>query len=310
VRNYSQTRRAFTLVELLVVIAIIGILIALLLPAVQAARSAARRTSCKNQMKQIALATHNFHDTNREFPYATLDRQPNETNASWHSGLTQILPYLEQDNLARRWDPTLPRNSTEDPDGDGYTNAMLQQMEIPTYRCPEMTGPSGELRENRGPCSYLFSSGTPDVAMFHYAVYYRRPEPKFDGAIVPVKSRHYAGNMASPNKQVTDMASITDGTSHTFLLGETDFAPQGRDSTSYGGVWAFGYIGYCWGTTYHPFNNHSNTRTVYGAFRSQHSQGAHFANVDGSVHFVRNGIGDSVYKALSTREKGESVTMP
>lgn len=305
----AASRHAFALVELLVVIAIIGILVSLLLPAVQAARSAARRTSCKNQMKQVALATHNFHDATSEFPYATLDRQPGETSSSWHTGLTQILPYLEQDNVARRWDPKLPRNSTDDPDGDGFTNAMLQQMEIPSYTCPEMTGPSGALPENRAPASYLFCSGTPNATMLHYGAYYGG-EPQYDGAIVPVKSRHYAGNAASPNKKGTNMASITDGTSHTFLLGETDFAPQGTDSTSYGGVWAYGYIGYSWGTTHHPFNKHDNTATVYGAFRSQHSQGAHFANVDGSVQFVRQGVDHTVYRALSTRGGGESATQP
>ncbi len=74
------------------------------------------------------------------------------------------------------------------------------------------------------------------------------------------------------------------------MAGETDFRPAGVPSTSYGGVWAYGYIGYSWGTTFNPFNKHNNTATVYGAFRSEHTGGAYFTFADGSVQFIRDGI--------------------
>ncbi|WP_164101280.1 DUF1559 domain-containing protein [Candidatus Laterigemmans baculatus] len=298
-------RSGFTLVELLVVIAIIGVLVGLLLPAVQAAREAARRMSCTNQLKQIALATHNFHDTHREFPYATRDRMPSETSDTWGTGLIQILPFLEGDAVASRWDPAQPRNSTDDADGDGYSNATLQQMEIPTYLCPSMSPPSGPLSvEDRAPASYLFCAGTPEAGLLHYGAYMPAGEPAYDGAIVPIKT----AVATSPNhRNPTKFRDIIDGTSSTFLAGETDFMPQGVPSTDYGGVWAYGYIGYSWGTSYHPFNNHDNAGTVYGAFRSQHPGGGNFALTDGSVRFVAETIEYATYQALATRAGGEVV---
>lgn len=303
----AKPKRGFTLVELLVVIAIIGVLIALLLPAVQAAREAARRMSCSNNLKQIALATHNFHDTHQKLPYATLDRESSPTAVnSWTTGHIQILPFLENDAIAQRWRSELPRNSTDDSDGDGYTNAMLQQMLIPTYTCPTMSPPSGALAENRAPCSYLFCAGSQDTALLHYAVFYGIPEPAYDGAVVP----YITVNTTSTNRRRTGLRDITDGTSNTFLVGETDFAPQGKASTSYGGVWAYGYIGYSWGTTFNLFNYHKHTTTAYGAFRSQHPSGANFAISDGSVRFLAQGIEHPLYQSLSTRNLGEVAPLP
>jgi prepilin-type N-terminal cleavage/methylation domain-containing protein/prepilin-type processing-associated H-X9-DG protein len=298
----AHSRRAFTLIELLVVIAIIAILIGLLLPAVQKVREAAARTKCTNNLKQIALATHGYHDANQKFPYATLDKQPNETTSSWVTGFILILPYLEQDAVAKRWNPKLPRNSTDDSDGDGFTNAMLQQMLIPTYTCPSMTPPTGPLggTENRGYCSYLFNSGSQNVTLHPYPP--GGVEVAFDGVILPQKRD-------IPVNQPVRMTAIADGTSNTFLVGETDFKPRGVPSTSMGGVWAYGYIGFAWGSTFHPFNNHRNTSTVFGAFRSEHTGGANFALTDGSVRFVREGIDEFTYRSMSTRAGGEVVTL-
>ncbi len=302
-RASTSLRSGFTLIELLVVIAIIAILIALLVPAVQKVRSAAARTQCLNNLKQVALATHGYHDANKRFPYAVRDYQPGQTTATYVTGLILILPFLEKDDVARRWNPKLPRNSTDDSDGDGYSNATLQKMLIPAYTCPAMTPPSAALPEERGYTSYLFCAGTPDVTGFHYGT-----EPAFNGVIVPVKDSGIATSSASPNLDVqVTMNVVTDGTSNTFLVGETDFKPKGVSSTSMGGVWAYGYIGYAWGTTFHPFNKHDHTATPYGAFRSEHEGGANFAFADGAVRFIASSIPTGTYAALATRAGGEAA---
>ncbi len=311
-RASTSVRSAFTLIELLVVIAIIAILISLLVPAVQKVRSAAAQTQCLNNLKQVALATHGYHDANKCFPYATRDYQPGQTTATYVTGLILILPFLEKDDIARRWNPKLPRNDATDPDGDGYSNAILQKMLIPAYTCPAMTPPSAALPEERGYCSYLFNAGTQDVTLYHYGAA-TGTEPAYNGVVIPVKDSGTATNLSpymSPNLEArTTLNSITDGSSNTFLVGETDFKPKGVESTSMGGVWAYGYIGYAWGSTFNPFNKHDNTAAVYGAFRSEHSGGANFAIADGSVRFVTTSIAPTVYQAFGSRAGGESATL-
>ncbi len=306
-RRANPVRHAFTLIELLVVIAIIAILIGLLLPAVQKVREAAARMKCQNNLKQIALATHGYHDANQMFPYASLDRQPGETAATYNTGFILIMPYLEQDAVAKRWNPKLPRNDASTEAALGYSNASLQKNLIPTYTCPTMTPPSGPLggTENRAYSSYLFSSGTVDPSLYAYYAYYGVPDPAFDGAIIPTRDRTYTPSAACPAP--TRMASITDGTSNTFLVGESDFTPRGVPSTELGAIWSYGYIGYTFGSTFHPFNTHNNTTALYGAFRSQHTGGANFAFADGSVTFVRDSISQPTFRALSTRAGGEVI---
>lgn len=306
----QRFRRGFTLIELLVVIAIIAILIGLLVPAVQKVREASNRMKCSNNLKQIGLATHMFHEANGKFPYATLDRQPGESTASYMTGFIQILPFLEQDTLARKWNPKLPRNSNDDSDGDGFTNASLQQLLIPTFVCPTMTPPTGPLggTENRAYSSYLFVAGTPDAILHPYWAYYGlNAPPVFDGVVIPIDSP--ASVPTSPNRQPTNLASILDGTSQTFLTGETDFTPMGVPSTALGGVWSYGYMGMAWGTTHHAFNKHNHTSSAYGAMRSQHLNGGNFAFADGSVRFVSDSIDHAKYKALSTRAGGEIASL-
>lgn len=303
--NISHNRRkAFTLVELLVVIAIIGILIGMLLPAVQQVREAARRTQCMNNMRQVSLASLNFESSHMELPFATRDRVAGDDGDTWSTGFIQIMPFLERDDIASRWDKNDRRDSELDLDGDGFTNAMLTQMKIAAYTCPSMTDPSGQLADNRAPSSYLFSAGTQNVSLLHYAP----PgfEPIFDGAVVP--TRNDVNDRSSPNFGIrTRMSSLVDGSSNTFMVGETDFMPRGVPSTEYGAVWAFGFIGYAWGTTHHTFNKHDHTVQVFGGFRSEHPGGGNFARCDGSVAFLADGIEQLTYDSLATRAGGEVI---
>ncbi|WP_459558083.1 DUF1559 family PulG-like putative transporter [Lacunimicrobium album] len=311
----------FTLIELLVVIAIIATLVAILLPAVQQAREAARRSSCKNNLKQLGLAMHMFHDTYNYFPASVknmdeleiqLAAQESRTPTNTYpTGFIAILPFLEQDAVAQRWDPKKTRNDTTDLDGDGYSNASLQQLPVPTLLCPTMTMPTGSLggAENRAPCSYIFSAGTVDAQMFAYYSYYGIPEPKNDGAIPAVRLAALNAPNTSPNKDYARMRDVTDGLSNTFMLGETDFAPNNIPTATMGAVWSYGYI-YTNGSTFHPLNVDKKTTVVatkYGAFRSQHKGGAQFVMADGSVHFLSENINFDLYQDLSTRDGGEVV---
>ena len=308
-------RSAFTLIELLVVIAIIAVLVGLLLPAVQKVRGAAARMKCANNLKQIALATHAYHDANDRFPYAVMYYQRGESTASYASGWILILPYLERDDVAKRWDPNLPRNSTADPDGDGYTNAALQQLPIPTYTCPSMAPPAGPsggslgaAGENRAPSSYLFSAGTPTGYEATYGAY---ANAACDGVVVPIRNKAYSADPAQADRggnSPVRVAGITDGTSNTLLAGEGDFKPAGVPSTN-GPVWAYGFF-YNWTGTVHPLNKRDGSSSAnYGAFRSEHPGGANFALADGSVQFVRDSVAPATFAALGTRAGGETANL-
>jgi prepilin-type N-terminal cleavage/methylation domain-containing protein len=278
----------FTLVELLVVIAIIGVLVALLLPAVQSAREASRRMSCQNNLKQIALAVHSYHDTHLQLPRASMN-----ANLAGSSGFAAILPYLEQGNLFQQYDFA---KGNSDP-----ANMEVVSQRIKTYLCPSCffirKVPAGECDVNRAPGTYAFSTNSGD------------PWGIADGAIV---------NALTP---ATRFASVTDGTSNTFLAGETHWgfrdytftsgpcSGQVRGGFSY---WSSPYPLATAFTTHGPFNpqamNGDSTRL--SNFRSSHPAGVNMNNVDGSVRFVMQNIDHAVLDAAATRDGGESLVMP
>ncbi len=229
VRRCDRTR-GFTLVELLVVIAIIGILVALLLPAVQAAREAARRMECSNNLKQIGLAMHNYHDVNRTFPFAYMIDLNNLNVQTWG---TRILPYMEQFAISDKWDDRVPAFNEAPalgfPPGPVAVNLKLAQTPLSVFTCPStprvtpfvydgvMPAGSGgggvppiTLTWKAAPSDYCISTGVRgDFARIAYS---GSASGSRHGAIQPM-----AGDFGNKS---SEMASIKDGTSNTFMVGE------------------------------------------------------------------------------------------
>src|SRR5262245_10854236 len=208
-------RNGFTLIELLVVIAIIAILIGLLLPAVQKIREAANRMKCSNNLKQLGLAAHNYHDTYEKFPSGfTQDRIPPPNGAfQGHSVFYYLLPYIEQDNLFRTFDPNVPLNNiTNDPNGGKAATV------VPTYLCPSdlltkapvQWPETGTPSRYQGGTSYRANGGSRPI----FAT-----SSTNDGVFMATGTAARKAASAPPGSQ-TRMADILDGTSNTLLFGE------------------------------------------------------------------------------------------
>lgn len=281
-----RQRLGFTLVELLVVIAIIGILVSLLLPAVQAARESARRLNCSNNLRQIGIATQSYHDT-----YGFLPPASTKADLSGSSGFAAILPFLEHSNTYSLYDFS---RGNSDP-----VNLAAVSQRIPTYLCPSVVFarpvPIANCdANNRAPGSYAFSTGSLD------------PWGANNGAIATA---------AVPQ---TNLASILDGTSNTLLAGESHWnfkdylftsgpcAGQVRGGFTY---WSSPYPLATAFTTRGPFNPKlmSGDATRLSNFRSNHPGGVHMANVDASVRFWADTVSHLVLDAAATREGGEIV---
>jgi prepilin-type N-terminal cleavage/methylation domain-containing protein/prepilin-type processing-associated H-X9-DG protein len=196
--SVRRRKAGFTLIELLVVIAIIAVLVGLLLPAVQKVREAAARTKCQNNLKQLGLAVHNYHDT-----YGTLP--PSRIAYEYLAWTTIILPYLEQENLYRQFNFTqrVPLQP-----------AAALQTSLPVYLCPS--------RHQPGQQSTQFHATTgQNGAVGDYATVdgHRTGDPPYRRASAPGTMIVAGGTVASPKSQ-TKLTSVTDGLSSTLLIGE------------------------------------------------------------------------------------------
>ncbi len=310
-----RARRGFTLVELLVVIAIIGILVGLLLPAVQAAREAARRMQCQNNLKQIGLALHNYHDTRKRFPASFYRAWPTTAGGTfgtpgWGWG-TMILPYIEQGNLYNSLDPT--RNTL-------FNNAAIKplaQTPLPSFRCPSDAGAA--LNANRA--NFATSN-----YMAVFGALYDQAAPSA-GALV-FGSRENAGTgVFSPNSGIR-IGDILDGTSSTVMIGEMNYGPNGVKKTDgsmhtyNGGIWV--------GTPNDPLNTSNvscqlslcgeaagadarfrklNTPFSSNAFSSAHVGGGQFVYSDGSVRFLSQNADGVMIDRVADRADGGVVTL-
>jgi len=301
VKRSSLSHPGFTLIELLVVIAIIAILIGLLLPAVQKVREAAARMSCSNNLKQLAIGTHAFHDANSKFPSNGPGATYNMSGPNW-SWLAHILPYIEQGNLYQQLG--IP---TANLGGQAGLAAVIK-----TFLCPS-DGQSSQPRTNtadiggtvgqtnyKGVCGSNWQWGSYNIGGSPTGngldqgngIFYRT-----DGS--PTTSGH--GPLT--------IVAITDGTSNTFLAGE--------DIPSLNRWCAWPYNNAAVGTCAIPLNNallpgqpgYNNTGDwpdIY-SFRSRHTNGANFCLADGSVRFVSQSISITTYRNAATYNGGETL---
>ena len=305
VHPLSGRRRGFTLVELLVVIAIIGVLVALLLPAVQAAREAARRMKCSNNLKQLSLALHNYEDTHKTLPPAGI----NSNEMSW---LVMTLPFIEQKNMYDQFNFN-----------QGGWNALnritiVKGVKIPAITCPSLTTP----RDN---FSLFDPANEAAVSALHYYAILGPIGPNAFGANTAYQSQGVdagfgfcAAQGAFGQGQANGptviplnnpLRTITDGTSNTLLLGEMAW-----NNYPYWRPWTRGYYFDSRGTLLYasknvknPINSRIADGWNDGSLGSLHPVGAMFSRVDGSVHFVRQNIDMGTYRALASRDGGEAV---
>jgi len=307
--NSPQLRRArgFTLIELLVVIAIIAVLVALLLPAVQQAREAARRSSCKNNLKQIGLALHNYHDTHGAFPPGWIGVEqaapfrPDVEGPSGMSWQVMILPFMDQAPLYNQLNFSQPVIQTVP-----NQNNILFQTTITGYRCPSDAGPERWDIEEEGSPGTVLQTNLPNA---NYPGVFGTTEIH-DCETVGLGNNCW-GNGVFGHNTAYKMRDLIDGTSNTFLVGERASrlnVPAGEPahlSTWVGvipeGEEAFARI---LGGTDHPPNDPAGHLEDFSSF---HEGGAQFLLGDGRVRFVSENIDEGLYESLATRQGGEVV---
>jgi len=318
-RKTRSQSRAFTLIELLVVIAIIAVLIALLLPAVQQAREAARRSQCKNNLKQIGLAIHNYHDTHSAFPPAHIDSNPgipsptggasNRNALGWG---TMILPYVDQAPLYNTIGTQTANfsSSWQDANHDGSTSDAISSAKVilSAYRCPSDTTPGlNPDKSNYGTSNYLVSSGT----------------------LAPGDSSKNGMFYVNSHLQFRD---VIDGASNTLFVSERTGQNDTSTSTNCGGSpcsWKAGlWIGpratgasESWHTSIYGMDveNVGGGSATYMIGRSSatwgmdwiassmHVGGIQVLMGDGAVRFLSENINNTTYLRLVTPKGGEVV---
>jgi prepilin-type N-terminal cleavage/methylation domain-containing protein len=335
--NHVFIKSGFTLVELLVVIAIIGILVGLLLPAVQAAREAARRMSCGNNLKQIGLAIHNYESANRKLPIGWNGLHDNAQNTTYRwSYLATILPYLEQGNVYNNLNLTRTLYGPGGGQPPRPEHVEIISTLIPTYLCPSdrgspVAGPTGLV--DSAPANYVacFGSGinNPD-------------DPSDDGQMDGRADGVFSSTTWRSLSECTDGLSNTIAVSESLLgVGGADLpAAQRSDPTRYmalivpltnvnvtncdqetpssvnrfvasrGRLWA----GQAYeNTAYNHFFSPNTARfdcffwvnLGFKAARSNHTGGVQGLRLDGSVNFYSNSVDLAIWRAISTRAGGE-----
>jgi len=312
-------RRGFTLIELLVVIAIIAVLIALLLPAVQQAREAARRSQCKNNLKQWGLALHNYHDTHRTFPMGAMGLGGTSNNFGFQ---VMLLPFIDQAPLYNQFnfnvsytDITTPASST------GKANYYLVTQRFPLLFCPS-------ARTSDQGYSLSVGGTTVQASTVHYygvaGAYGTNPMTGslYPGHVGTTTGAHggFSINGIMGVNRNTSMRDVTDGTSNTLVVGESSDSVESGLGSSWR-AWTQGASGGTGGAAFYSCKNVVNPIGESGYFTgsgdtamryfnnvrfgSQHTGGAQFLMADGSVRFISTNIDMGVYRSAATMGSGE-----
>jgi prepilin-type N-terminal cleavage/methylation domain-containing protein/prepilin-type processing-associated H-X9-DG protein len=297
----TARKRAFTLVELLVVIAIIGVLVALLLPAVQMAREAARASQCKNHLRQLGIAAHQYHDTMGQLPPGWLADKP-EGVPGW-GWSPALFPYIEQANLSEGIRRHVAISDS--------SNQAARETPVPVLFCPSDPSPRvttifagvedvpEDNRDEGDPASRYIESGAPlfRIARTNYVGVFGTSE---------IEDAPAAGEGVFFFQSRTRFAQVADGLSNTVIVGE-------RSAKLGNSVWAGVVQGASEamarvvGIADHPPNHPDHH---FDDFTSYHPGGVHFVFGDGSVQRLNDQIDMAVYQALCTRDGGESPAGP
>ncbi len=308
-------RSGFTLVELLVVIAIIGILVALLLPAVQAAREAARRMSCSNNLKNIVLAAHNYHDSFGAFCASAELATESSTGVGMH---IKLLPYLEEGVLGDLVDQALKKSANKSVgEVEAALSAALLNGDITVYWCPSRDDAEQEdyTAAGRALVTYFGVTGGARNGNFYNLEDSHCGDVFNDGVFYPFEQ--------------VSMKKITDGTSQTLAIGERVYQLRSFFTGAFysGGkpysptttkVCSYAAKNMKWGITTPAASGYyvQEVETPAGApktvlfndlyWGSEHPSGCHFAYADGSVHFLNSDMSVTVLRSMATRNGGES----